>query len=230
MSDQKTRRSWLITALMICTSALAWALTPTMHMADQMEKIQLAAAVPAAFAGWTELPSASANVVDAGRQQSIDRIYDQTLTRVYVNRDRYAIMLSIAYGRDQSDGFGLHQPEVCYPAQGFDLLGSRFDRIPVGEKDLLAKRMSTALGSRTEPLTYWTVIGENNYRGGLQKKVQQIIYGFSGKIADGMLVRISSVDPQTEAAYAVQAAFAQELIAALPESLKNRFTGFLAAR
>lgn len=216
--------------LMAGSSALAWALTPTLHMADQAGEIRLDAAVPVAFGDWTLLPSASASMVDAGQQQTLERIYDQTLTRVYINRARYMIMLSIAYGRDQSDGFGLHQPEVCYPAQGFELLGSRFDSIPVGRQILPAKRLNTALGSRIEPLTYWTVIGEDNYQGGLQKKLRQIVYGFSGKIADGMLVRISSIDPQTEAAYAAQSAFAEALVSALPESLKTRFTGIPAAR
>ncbi|MCZ2498217.1 EpsI family protein [Xylophilus sp. Kf1] len=223
-------KSWLVLALMLGSSALAWALTPTRHMADESQSLKLEAAIPAAFGEWTLVPEASAAVVDAGRQQLIDRIYDQTLTRVYVNPARYVMMLSIAYGRDQSDGFGLHQPEVCYPAQGFELLGSRFGEIPIGDRTMPVKRLNAALGSRIEPITYWTVIGERHYQGGLQKKMRQIAYGFSGRIADGMLIRISSIDPQTEAAYRLQAAFAADLVAAVPDSLKPRFTGMLAAR
>jgi len=219
--------SWFIMSMMLITSSLAWAFTPTIHMADKMSPLTLDSAVPRRFGHWVELPGTKANIVDSGTQQTIDRIYDQTLTRVYVNPDKYVVMLSIAYGRDQSDGFGLHQPEVCYPAQGFNMLTSRFESIRIGQKTLPAKRVNMALGNRVEPLTYWTVIGDTNYRGGLQKKIQQVIYGFSGKIADGMLVRISSIDQQTEAAYAAQSAFAQELIAALPEPMKTRFTGIL---
>lgn len=212
---------------MVSSSALAWAMTPTMHIADQLAPLKLENTIPSAFGEWAELRSTSANIVDAGSQQTIDRIYDQTLSRVYVNRANYVVMLSIAYGRDQSDGFGLHQPEICYPAQGFSLLGSRLENIQIGDQLLPAKRLNTALGNRIEPLTYWTVIGENNYRGGLQKKTHQIMYGVSGKIADGMLIRISSIDSQTEAAYAIQSAFAQDLIKALPQAMKTRFTGIL---
>lgn len=232
-SDVKTvqhPKSWLAMSMMLASSSLAWALTPTVHIADNLEVLKLESAVPHTFGDWVELPGTPASVVDAGSQQMIDRIYDQTLTRIYVNRDKYVIMLSIAYGRDQSDGFGLHQPEVCYPAQGFNILTSRVESIPAGEQNLPVKRINTALGNRIEPLTYWTVIGEKNYRGGLQKKMGQIAYGFSGKIADGMLVRISSVDLQTETAYATQSAFAQDLIAALPQHLKTRFTGILSTR
>lgn len=224
------QKSWIIMFLMLGSSALAWALTPTLHIADHMEAIKLENAVPRAFGDWVELPGTPVSVVDSGSQQTIDRIYDQTLTRIYVNRDKYFIMLSIAYGRDQSDGFGLHQPEVCYPAQGFEVRTSRFEDITFGQYSLPAKRLNTALGNRVEPITYWTVIGEDNYRGGLQKKMRQVTYGFSGKIADGMLVRISSVDQQTETAYATQSAFARDLIAALPQHLKTRFTGILSTR
>ena len=34
-------------------------------------------------------------------------------------------MLSIAYGKNQSDALQLHKPEICYPAQGFTLLAKQ---------------------------------------------------------------------------------------------------------
>jgi EpsI family protein len=42
-----------------------------------------------------------------------------------INPQGYRIMLSIAYGKNQSDALQLHKPEICYPAQGFTLLAKQ---------------------------------------------------------------------------------------------------------
>ena len=59
------------------------------------------------------------------KEAIINKIYNQTLTRTYINPRGDRIMLSIAYGRDQSDALQMHKPELCYPAQGFRLLNNQ---------------------------------------------------------------------------------------------------------
>ena len=219
-----TLRNSVLLALMIAGAGMAWALTPRERLADENIPIELDTMVPRKFGDWTEVPASPSAVIDPGRALLLEKIYSATLSRVFVNSDHYPIMLSIAYGRDQSDGFQLHQPEVCYPAQGFSVLESQHAPLQMNGYPVPTTRLKTQ-GPRSEPLTYWTVVGQRAYQGGFHKKLTEMRYGLSGKIPDGMLVRISSVDTQTEKAYAIQAKFATELAAALPDAVRSRFVG-----
>lgn len=218
-------RSAVLLALMLSTAGLAQALKPRIYLADELPPLTLAQVVPATMGDWRELPETPVMVVDPGRQAVIDRIYSQTLTRTYVNPQGYRIMLSIAYGRDQSDGFSVHVPEVCYPAQGFSVLEKHKTALDAGARSLSITRLSTRRDLRWEPVTYWTLTGSIQYRGGIEKKLAEIRYGMHGRIPDGMLVRVSSIDAQPDRAYALQAAFARTLLSALPALLQNRFGG-----
>ena len=91
--------------------------------------IQLEPTVPQSFGDWTELPDQPAQVVNPQTKELLDTLYSQILTRTYVNKDGYRIMLSMAYGDDQRGGLQAHRPEVCYPAQGFKV-ASRPGRRP----------------------------------------------------------------------------------------------------
>jgi EpsI family protein len=198
---------------------------PTRMLADALPPLALSAVVPKAFGNWRELPMAQAQIIDPSQQTLLNKIYSETLSRTYVNDAGYVIMLSIAYGRDQRESLALHQPEVCYPAQGFTLLGKQFATLEANDRHIPVTRIDTQLNRRREPVTYWTMIGEKIYQGSIHKRLQELQYGFKDLIADGMLVRMSSIDDDTGNAYAMQAAFAKALIAGLPPEYVNRFAG-----
>ncbi|WPB57914.1 exosortase-associated protein EpsI, B-type [Xylophilus sp. GOD-11R] len=221
---KRSLRSLMLMGAMLATAAVTWAITPRMHIASTKEPINLKKEIPTSFGDWTEVASAPSLIVDPGRQKVIDRIYSESLSRVYVNSKQYAVMLSVAYGKDQRDGFELHQPEVCYPAQGFSVIDRTPLLLEIAGKPVRAVQMLTQ-GPRPEPLTYWTVVGERNYQGGISKKLAEMSYGFKGQIPDGMLVRVSSVDGNTATAYAAQLDFANALVSSLPGGFRNRFIG-----
>jgi EpsI family protein len=108
---------------------------------------QLTTVFPEQFAGWKTLPSQTM-VVNPQTQEMLDRLYSQLLTRTYVNESGYLIMLSVAYGDDQRGGLAAHMPDVCYPAQGFSLLGTEAGRIDLSSLTLPVRRLKTALGSK----------------------------------------------------------------------------------
>ena len=114
-------RNIILMTLMLAASGLAMALRPTQKIADQGPKVDLEAMIPRVITDWHEEKQPSMQIVDPQQKELIDKIYNQTLSRTYVNDKGYRIMLSIAYGSDQSDTLQLHKPEVCYPAQGFAL-------------------------------------------------------------------------------------------------------------
>lgn len=137
-------------------------------------------------------------------------------------------MLSVAYGGDQSDGMSVHLPEVCYPAQGFEVLGRRSVMLEVQGRRIPAQQIRTRLGTRFEPVTYWLTLGETVAATRTQRKLQQMRYGMQGFVPDGMLVRVSTIDRDPERGFAAQREFCTQLGLALAPEHINRILGRLA--
>ncbi len=215
----------ILLAQMVCAAALGYWFTPTQLLADQQSPLNLKAVVPASFGDWHELSVATAQIIDPSAQKLINTIYTETLSRTYVNSAGYRIMLSMAYGKDQRESLQLHQPEVCYPAQGFEVLSRQRTSLSLPQRNIAATQLQTQLGSRKEPVTYWTMIGEEVYQGGIPKKLAEMRYAAKGQIPDGMLFRISSIDADTPRAYQQHQQFADALIQAMSPSVINRFAG-----
>jgi len=220
-------RNFILLALMVAASGLAFALRPTHKIADQGPKIDLEVMIPRAFGEWREEKQASVQIVDPRQKELLDKIYSQLLTRTYVNPGGYHIMLSIAYGSDQSGSLQVHKPEVCYPAQGFTLQKREGSALATAGGAIPVTRILTNLGPRVEPVTYWITVGDRVVTGGIQKKLIEMSYGFSGKIPDGTLIRVSSIDAIADRAYEIQNRFAAELLGALAPEHRQRFTGDL---
>jgi EpsI family protein len=155
----------------------------------------------------------------------IEKIYTEVVERTYVNPQGQRMMLTVAYGRDQSDGFKVHRPEVCYAAQGFNVGDPVPGGLNVGDHAIDVIRVDTSKGARVEPVTYWMVIGDTVVNKPMAHKVNQIRYAFHGLIADGLLVRVSSFSKDSAAAYAEQEAFVREWKAAVPEGQRARLFG-----
>lgn len=216
-------RTVLIGVCMLAAAGLAYAMKPTRQAAGA-DSFQLEAAIPRQFGAWTEQKQ-QVQIVDPRQQETIDRIYSQVLMRSYVNAEGVRVMLSIAYGSNQSDDLQVHRPEVCYPAQGAQLLSTVNASLPTQWGEIPARRLTTQFGPRHEPVTYWVMVGDRAIIGSLQGKLAQLRYGFRGQIPDGMLVRASTIDPDDERAFAQQARFLQDLLAAVPPETRKRLSG-----
>ena len=215
----------VLLVLMLVSASLAAALRPTISLADNLPPINLKAMVPTAFGDWQEQLNQSNQIVNPQQKQMLDKIYSETLSRTYVNTAGYRIMLSIAYGKNQSDALQLHKPEVCYPAQGFTLLAKQTGTLDLLGRPITTIRLETSLGQRHEPITYWTVVGDHITKNGIDKKLTEMRYALHGKIPDGMLVRVSSIDPSADNAHALQNQFASQLVNAIAPEHRKRFAG-----
>lgn len=220
-------RNLVLMVLMIAASGMAVVLKPTKKIADQGPKVELETLIPKSFGEWRQELVNSVQAVDPQQKAMIDKIYNQTLSRVYVNAQGYRIMLSLAYGGDQSDALQLHKPEVCYPAQGFTLHEKHADALSVpGGGDIPVTRVSTSLGQRNEPITYWTTIGDKVVKNdGIQKKLVEMSYSLSGNIPDGMLIRVSSIDSDKVRAYQMQDRFSNQMLGTLAPEARVRLAG-----
>ncbi len=213
-------------ALMASAGAGAKYLTPTEFLSHLRPPIVLAEMVPSKFGHWQEEKNLVNSVVTPEMKAMLQKIYTQTLSRTYVNDRGEHLMLSVAYGGDQRDGMQVHYPEVCYPAQGFQLEGMRDDTLATSYGNIPVKRLETSMGGqRYEPVTYWTTVGDQAVRGGLAKKLAEMRYSIHGQIADGLLFRVSVLDRNSEAGFALQDGFVRELMAALPGSARQRLAG-----
>jgi EpsI family protein len=212
---------------MLAASGFALALRPTYQVADQGSSTDLETMIPRTFGDWSEEQQNVVQMVDPQQKELIDKIYTQTLSRTYVNSDGYRIMLALAYGKDQRDAMQVHYPEVCYPAQGFLLQEKQKGTLTTREGAIPVTRILTNLGQRKEPVTYWTTVGDRVVQTGLQKKLAEMSYGLSGKIPDGMLIRVSSIDAEAANAYKMQAQFADQMLSALAPEHRQRLNGNL---
>lgn len=211
--------------LMVLAFAGAHAWTPTRHMADMRPKVDLETMFPKAFGDWRIDTLVPVQLISPDQAAVLNQIYNQTLARTYVNGKGERIMLSVAYGGDQSDATRAHRPEVCYPAQGFQILSSRNAVLHLPEHDIRAKRLVAKLGGRVEPITYWTTVGERVALSGTEQKLAQLSYSTRGIVPDGMLVRVSSIDDDTADAFRIQQRFVAALAAAIPRDLQPQVIG-----
>jgi EpsI family protein len=219
------RVALLIAALMLVASAAAIVARPTAKLADERPPISLATMIPKQFGDWREEPSRYAMVVNPQTQRLLDSLYNEILARTYVDASGYHIMLSLAYGSDQHGSMQAHKPEVCYPAQGFTIqkndtgeLATEFGVIPV-------RRLFSKLGARQEPVTYWFAIGGQAVMGTTQKRLVDLRYGLTGRIPDGLLFRVSSIDGDAARAYRIQDEFANQLLQAVTPEQRKRLSG-----
>jgi EpsI family protein len=219
-------RNLLLLILMLAASGFALALRPTQKIAEQ-STIDLETMIPRAFGDWREVQQNAVPIVDPQQQEMVDKIYTQSLSRTYVDTHGYRIMLAIAYGDDQRDSMQVHYPEVCYPAQGFSLEAKDVGNLTTADGLIPVTRILTSLGQRSEPVTYWTTIGDRVFQGGLEKKLAEMRYGLNGQIPDGMLIRISSIDPETSHAYEMQTRFADQMLGALTPKNRQKLYGNL---
>ncbi|AEJ01041.1 EpsI family protein [Nitrosomonas sp. Is79A3] len=217
--------SIILGILMVSSGALTMALTPTVKIADQQEMLNLDALIPAQFGNWQIDSSIIPLQVDAETQSQLDKIYNQTISRTYINTLGERIMLSVAYGGDQSDNLAVHKPEVCYYAQGFEIMKIFADELLTSYGKLPIKRLLAIKGNRNEPITYWVTVGNKAVLPGIDQKLQQLRYGLTGRVPDGMLVRVSSIDNDKDKAYQLQSIFIQDLLTAVDVKKRVRLIG-----
>ena len=218
-------RNFILLALMLSASGLTLALRPTQKISEHGTTVDLETMIPRTFGEWREELNKSIQIVDPQQKEMIDKIYTQTLSRTYINTSGYRIMLSMAYGDDQRDGMQMHYPEVCYPAQGFILKDRQDGTLATTNGSITVTRILANLGHRSEPITYWTAIGDQVVQGRIQKKLVEMRYGLSGMIPDGMLVRISSIDTEVDKAYAMQAQFINQMLETVTPEYRLKLDG-----
>lgn len=219
-------RPWLFGVLLLCAAFAAEKLRPTQALATQRPPLDLEAAIPVQFDGWRATEGAAPVLAQTAGRAQPDEVYDQTLARTYVNAKRERVMLVIAYGADQSnDRLQAHRPEYCYRAQGFAIRAMRDASLHLESESLPVRRLMAERAARSEPVTYWLVVGDRPVLPGVRRKLAQLGFGLAGTVPDGLLVRVSSLDRDADAGHALQDEFIRALLASLAAPARARLVG-----
>lgn len=216
---------WVVAGVLTLASVVAWGLTPTKRMALPQEASKLELLVPEKFGNWMIDPNIRPVQVSPDVQAALEKTYSQTISRTYVNTKGERIMLSLAYGGDQSRTMAVHRPEVCYAAQGFAIRSQVKTTVNTASREIPAMHLIAELGQRTEPITYWIRIGDRAVRGNVEQGLARLLLGLKGYVPDGILVRVSSIDRDSERAFALQRQFIDDMMNAVPPSQHATLVG-----
>ena len=205
--------SLIMGMLMVLASALTVLITPSVMSSDP--KLDLDAIIPSEFNDWKVDLSIASPLVSADVTEVISNIYNQTLSRTYINKIGERVMLSIAYGSDQTKDLQVHRPEICYRTAGFDIgkMTKTFVDTTLGQIPVM--RLVAKQGLRNEPISYWIRVGDSLTRGWFEQKLTTIRYGLTGKVPDGLLFRVSTITNDEQDSYRIQQAFITDLLKAM---------------
>lgn len=216
----------LAVALMLgSVGASEWA-KPTKHWSDALGHPHYDTLVPKQFGSWVALPDGSKAVVNPVQAEELMRLYTETLARSYLHKPTgRVLMLSLAYGKDQSTDTQIHAPESCYASQGFRVESQAAADINTPYGTIPAVRLKTVMGTqRPEPITYFIRVGDGMARGSKDRNLARLKMAMHGYLIDGLLFRVSEIT-QADDAYALQERFIRDLLESVDAHTRRRLIG-----
>lgn len=215
----------MMAVIMTASAVLSSVAKPTHMLADTRQQLKIEPLIPIHFDDWSVVPN-SGGIVNPQAEDFINRFYSETVSRIYENSKGQRVILSIAYGKNQSDDFQVHRPEICYPAQGFQVRTNVKTQLNTPNGVIPVRRLETVLSQqRYEPVTYWTTLGDFAVSGGVEKKLLDIRYAMKGLVADGLLFRLSSIDRDSAKAFDLHEQFARSLLSHVGQAERRRLAG-----
>lgn len=221
------RQALNLFAGMAIASLLGAAAIPAPRAGDTRPELDLAAAVPTQFGPWQVDPLSAAFVRpptpptdDPGEYG-----YERLLERTYVDGLGRRVMLSIAYGPEQSSGLELHLPEVCYRYGGFNVSARHVAEVQVAGEAVQMTRLNANLPLRPELVTYWIVLGDERISDSNSFRLRRLAKAVRRESAEGMLVRVSSLDVDAGRAFALQTEFINDMVQSMSASHRQRIFG-----
>lgn len=222
------RSHFIVGIAMLSAVSLTLVLSPRPKVTDQEPPVSLETVIPERFGEWKQEETVVDLIVNPEARALLDKIYSQTLTRNYINRKGGRIMLSIAYGGRQSTSMQVHRPEMCYPAQGFEIGKVSKGFVALGDgTQLPVMKLVATQGRRIEPITYWVMIGDSAVRGGLEQSLVRVKYGLTGKVPHGILIRVSAIGADEAQSFRLEEQFVRDMLGAVPSEYRKILVGEL---
>lgn len=219
-------RFFVAAGIMLLALLAGKVMQPSRLWSESIGNPVYAGTLPSDFGDWKRSELGIPAVVNPVQSEMLDRIYSETVAASYVQKSTGRVLiLSIAYGRNQSSDTQLHTPEMCYGSQGFKVGDSQVDHLPTPWGSLPVRHVPTHMGSRTEPLTYFI---RNSRRvttdSSLTRNLARMEVALRGYVGDGLLVRVSEITPRDDA-FALQSRFLTDFLAALTPAQRELYIG-----
>jgi EpsI family protein len=206
----------------------AWWLTPHVKWFDHLGQPEFENVVPKQFGDWVESGEAAGSlIVDPQQQDALNNLYTQIIGRTYVHKPSgRRVMLSLAYGDNQTFSKQLHRPESCYSSQGFKIENLYEEVMQASGMPIHVQRMTADVGSRLEQVTYFIRIGDKVISGPPSAlNLARMGMGIKGYIADGLLFRISEVADEEKLSNQLHDQFINDLLKALSPAQRAMLIG-----
>lgn len=217
----RTDRRKFLLGLLFCSAAgvAAWRM-PT-RKSDRLGAQKLDDLVPKRIGGWTLI--ANSGLVVPPNDPLLNGLYSQQLTRVYSDGKTPPVMLLIAQSATQTGFLQVHRPDFCYRASGYRISAVSPHPISIGSGVLPASKMDATSGGPAEHVVFWTRIGDRIPTSWTAQKLAVAELNLEGVIPDAILIRLSVVSEDGDAARAAIDEFVREMLAAIPASRRSVF-------
>lgn len=218
------RKFLLVGVVMILAAGAALPLKPSRVQQD-IAIFDLEQIILRSFGDWTVDPYVVPIPPTPDVQADLNALYAQIVSRTYVNSRGERVMLTVAYGGDQSNALKSHLQEDCYVAQGFEIRNLSHDTLSFRGEAIPVTRVFAVRGPRSEPVTYWLTMGDRVLLGRLDRLMVQLRFGLSGRIPDGMLVRVSNISTNPTRAFKEHEEFIGALLGGMRRGDVHRLLG-----
>lgn len=216
------RREFVIGGLMAAASGIAYSRQPRASVGPLKQAV-FESVVPTVVGAWRSAESGS--VVLPPPDALRDRLYDNLVTRVYVDPRGRAIMLVMAYNNTQDGIVQVHRPEVCYPAAGFSLNDERDVVLKLRDHLVPAKAFAARRPDRVEQVLYFTRFGRRFPLSWREQRMAVLEENMRGAIPDGLLARVSIIQNDQTSAVVLLTDFFQMLAATGGATFRAVMTG-----
>jgi EpsI family protein len=228
LSPKPNLQHWLVVIFMATCFALATWFTPHLSWYEHIGSPQFEQVVPKNFGDWIEVTDAnSSTVVNPEVQEAVNNLYTQVVSRVYEQKSTgRRIILSLAYGDNQTFSKQLHRPESCYSSQGFKINNLYEEKIHTTGRPVMVNRMSAYIGSRVEQVTYWIRIGDRVISGPpTALNIARLEMGLKGYVTDGLLFRVSEISENDKLSHPLHDQFINDFLHALSSNQQAMMIG-----
>lgn len=219
---QLSRRRVLIGGGLLLTAGATAARLPREEI-NFLGTGKLEALIPTRIGRWSF--ASESGIVVPPEDQMVQQLYAQLVTRVYTGSGLATIMLLVAQGGGQTGVLQVHRPEVCYPAGGFSLSERRVFDVALPRGPLPTNAFTAVADARVEQLLYWTRVGNDLPASWLAQRWSVARANLEGYIPDAVLVRLSTITPDRDAAFADLAQFGRDLLEATTPATRRFLVG-----
>jgi EpsI family protein len=217
---QIDRRKLLLGILFGSATALAAWRAPTRRL-DHLGTQKLEDLVPKKIGSWNFV--ANSGLVVPPNDPLVNALYSQQLTRVYSDGQNPPLMLLMAQSGSQTGFLQVHRPDFCYTASGYRISAVSPHVIALPSGPLPASMMDATSGSTPEHVVFWTRIGDRIPGSWTAQKIAVAEQNLRGIIPDAILIRISMISEDGDAARAAIDTFVRAMLQSIPPARRSVF-------